>query len=109
MKQLHQTSIGNQQQEYWFPLAQQLAQRIYFFKAERMNVSSGQMGASSTLHPNAANLPEVLLNLQSNPKTFSRFNDLVRTILPAVAGVTVKPISPNQAQIMVWTVDPQTE
>jgi AAA15 family ATPase/GTPase len=88
-----------------------LRDRIYIFRAERLNVSQTSFGAELVLKPDASNLAEVLHNLQNrNPTGFGRLNKHVSTIFPEIKGITVPPGSaPNQVQIMVWSIDPDTE
>jgi len=92
-------------------LANILRNRIYIFRAERLNVSQSSFGTETVLKPDASNLAEVLHNLQnSNPTRFHRFNQHVSTIFPEIKGITV-PSGPasNQVQILVWSIDPDTE
>ncbi len=91
-------------------LANILRDRIYIFRAERF-VSQSPFGTQTVLLPNASNLAEVLHNLQSsNPTRFHRFNQHVSTIFPEIRGITVPPGTVgNQVQILVWSIDPDTE
>ncbi len=71
-------------------LANILRDRIYIFRAERLNISQSPFGTQTVLLPNASNLAEVLHNLQSsNPTRFRRFNQHVSTIFPEIKGITV--------------------
>jgi hypothetical protein len=92
-------------------LANILRERIYIFKAERLNASQSSFGTETVLKPDASNLPEVLHNLQSsNPTRFRRFNQQVSTIFPEIKGITVPPGTVgNQVQILLWSIDPDTE
>ncbi|OYD90238.1 chromosome segregation protein SMC [Nostoc sp. 'Peltigera membranacea cyanobiont' 210A] len=82
---------------------------IYRFHAERFNVGSCAFGNNSELQPNASNLAEVLNSLQGkNPKRFERLNNLVSVIFPQIKRITVES-RPQQVEIMVWNVDPETE
>jgi AAA15 family ATPase/GTPase len=85
--------------------------RIYIFRAERLNVSQSSFGTQTVLLPNASNLAEVLHNLQSsNPSRFRRFNQHVSTIFPEIKGITIPPGPSNSAvRILVWSIDPDTE
>ena len=87
-----------------------LKQRIYWFNAERLSLSSCAVGFSPVLAPNAQNLPEVLHVLQTNnPKRFERFNTLLREIFPSIYEVSARSKQGNQLEIVVWTEDPSTE
>lgn len=89
--------------------ARVLRDRVYYFKAERMNVGETGVGHSHILAPNASNLAQCLHALQSNPVRFQRFNALVSEIFPEVRQITV-PLTPdNFVRILVWTVDPILE
>ena len=92
-------------------MANILRERIYFFRAERLNISQSTFGAQSALEPNASNLAQVLNVLQSsNPARFRRLNQHVSTIFPEIKGITIPPgPSGNQVQILVWSIDPETE
>ncbi len=96
---------------YGLQLARTLRDRIYIFKAERLNISKALFGMGTVLASDASNLAEVLHNLQnSNPSRFHRFNQHVSTIFPEIKEITV-PSGPanNQVQILVWSIDPDTE
>lgn len=87
-----------------------LKNEIYFFNAERLNVSESQIATTPTLKPNASNLAQVLHLLQSkNLNRFQRFNDFVSKIFPDIKQITIPPISGNMAGILIWTVPPDTE
>lgn len=97
-------------QPFAFHVANILRDRIYLFKAERFNVAESNIGVNTNLLPDASNLPEVLLFLQSsNPSRFKRLKDYVMAILPEIKDITVPPISINRARILVWSIDSQTE
>ena len=92
-------------------LANILRDKIYIFRAERLNVSQSSFGTQTVLEPNASNLAQVLNYLQSsNPARFRRFNKHVSTIFPEIKGITIPPgPNGNQVQILVWSIDPDTE
>jgi hypothetical protein len=71
-------------------LASAVTQRMYLFNAERFGLGEGPVGYQSRLQPNAANLPEVLSQLQSNLALHQEFNALVNRVLPSVRGVSVE-------------------
>lgn len=74
---------------------------VYRFKAERFNAGECAFGHSETLSPDAANLAEVLLVLQSNTVKFERYNELVRAVFPQIVRVTVQPFN-NRVRVLVW-------
>lgn len=103
-------TLGSENLDLGLHIANILRERIYAFRAERLNVSSCAFGSNSVLLPNASNLPEVLYVLQSNnPSRFKRFNHLVRQIFPSIYEISVKPKGNNSVEIVVWPEDPVTE
>ncbi len=92
-----------------FKLAGHLQQRVYAFKAERLNVGLCRFGQNTLLQTNAANLAEVLDNLQADSATFDELNHLFSSIFPTVRRVTVRPAPGDQVEILVWTVPPETK
>jgi predicted ATPase len=82
---------------------------VYRFEAERMRMGKGAHGQHTTLVPNAANLPEVLNQLQNNPSRYRLFNLRVSQILPQVKWVSVRGISHTEVEIFVWYHDPESE
>jgi hypothetical protein len=92
-------------------LANILRERIYIFRAERLNVSQSTFGTQTVLASDASNLAEVLHHLQSSNITrFRRFNQHISTIFPEIRGITVPPgPGDNQVRILVWSIDPDTE
>ncbi len=93
-----------------YQLAGRMKNHIYAFRAERFNVGVYRFGPTTLLRTDAANLPEVLDNLQGrNPERFARLNGFVQTIFPVVRRVTVRPQPGDALEIIVWTVDPATE
>src|SRR6185437_15384483 len=84
---------------------------IYSFRAERLAVGEHGFGQNSKLNANASNLAEVLNILQHQYKRFERFNNLLRSIFPAVRRVSVRPKvgAANMLQIMVWNSDAPPE
>ncbi|KAF0175144.1 MAG: SMC domain protein [Limisphaerales bacterium] len=100
---------GSPNQTFARQLSFGLRERIYVFRAERLNVSQSQIGTTKQLEPDAKNLASVLHLLQSNVARFERFNEYVRTIFPDIKQVTTRPVSSTVAEILVWSVDPDTE
>ena len=87
-----------------------IKQRIYIFRAERLNIHQGPIGTNPVLESDARNLPEVLHFLQSsNRYRFERFVEDVRTVFPDIQDLAVSPVSNNSAKINVWFVDPKTD
>ncbi len=85
-------------------------QRMYAFNAERLRVGLARFDTSTALRPDASNLPEVLANLQgSNPRRFDRLVNYLCTVFPTVKSVGVRPREAQQVEILIWTIDPQTE
>ena len=98
--------------DFGVPLAQVLRSMIYRFKAERLGLSQCPYGPGRILNPDAGNLPEVLMNLQSeNPERYNRFNSYVRQVFPSIYEVRAvnPPPQGNLVEIVVWTEDPKTE
>ncbi len=96
---------------YGARLANILRDRIYIFRAERLNISQSPFGNETVLHPNATNLARVLNHLQSdNPSRFRRLIQHVSTIFPEIKGITIPPApSGGEVRILVWSIDPDTE
>jgi hypothetical protein len=88
-----------------------LRQRAYLFKAERLNVGAAQFGVQTELRADASNLPEVVNNLQRNPRRFDRYKKLVKSVFPDVSDVSIRasPTDAHMLEILVWTVDPAEE
>lgn len=82
--------------------------KIYSFKAERMTLGESPHGNSSILQPDASNLAEVLLNLQSHSYRFQQFNHYVHAILPDIHWVSAQPSKdPDIIEIFVWPLEPE--
>lgn len=94
-----------------FVLAKILAQRVYYFRAERFNAGQYQIGNDPLLKSDASNLAQVLNLLQtSNLERFRRFVELVKIIFPDIKGISIPPTSQsNIVKILLWYVDPKTE
>lgn len=81
-----------------------LSRRIYKFDAERLKIGICNVGHSTTLKPDASNLPEVLNNLHNNkPKLYQTYNDYIRQIFPEIKFVGVKNIPGSKIEIFVQT------
>ncbi len=90
-------------------IAHKLKSRIYFFHAERLNISSFTQGINVILDSNARNLPEVLNILQYNKIKFLRYISYVRLIFPQIHDISIRPINGSQVEIIVWNEDPNNE
>lgn len=90
-------------------IVERARRKTYYFDAVRVPLGTAPHGQNTRLAPNAENLPEVLINLQHSPTAYRRYLDKVRTVLPAVRHVSVKPASSSHNQIFVWNVDESTE
>lgn len=102
-------AVGTELQ-FAFVLARALRNRIYLFRAERLNIGESEMGPDPSLKSNASNLAQVLNFLQSsNIKRFQRFNEFVSMIFPEIKQITVPPISGTRAHVLVWSFDPDLE
>jgi predicted ATPase len=83
---------------------------IYRFYAERLNVGSCPFGDNCQLKADASNLAEVLGVLQgTNSERFNRFNRLVSLIFPDIKRIAVQPKAGSRLEIMVWSIEPETE
>lgn len=101
---------SSKNEEFGCSVGLSLKARIYAFKAERMNISSHNFGSNAVLNTDASNLPEVLHVLQTkNPRRFKKLNDHLRRIFPTIFEISVRPIENNRQEIVVWTIDPNTE
>jgi hypothetical protein len=89
-------------------LGQLIAGKIYWFHAERLGLGVGPYGASAELTSDARNLPEVLNILQGNPERFREYCELVTNVFPSIQKISVRPrpAGGNQAEVLVWQVDP---
>ena len=89
-----------------------LKERLYNFKAERLNVGKYIAGLGRRLESDARNLPEVLGNLLGEtPAKFRLLNKYFKTIFPQIYEVSVRNVSgePQQMglsrEIIVYEVD----
>lgn len=75
-----------------------------------MNIAVSAFGSGEDLRSDASNLPEVLHVLQSNnPARFRRYNGLVKRVFPQVEWVSIRPVADRNVEILVWSVDPESE
>ncbi len=101
-------TTDNNSIDFGLELAGIFQRHVYRFNAERMSVGRGSHGAGTQLAPNAANLPEVLSQLQHNTSSFAALNRTLSVILPQVKQVSVRGIGPGQLEIVVWPHDPES-
>lgn len=97
--------------EFGLEIARYFQSRVYRFSAERFNIGACAHGNNPALRPDAGNLPEVLGILQANTHRFAHFNALLKSVLPQVHHVSVRP-SPQAAssvEIIVWTTPKESE
>lgn len=84
--------------------------RIYSFRAERLNIGVASSQPSETLDPSAGNLPSVLNTLQlRTPSRFKRYLDAVQIVFPNITQVTVPQLPSNQVEIRIWENDPSED
>jgi AAA15 family ATPase/GTPase len=101
----------NSNPKYGIALANILRQRIYMFKAERLNLSRYGFGMDTTLSSDARNLALVLHNLQSkNLSRFRRLSEYISIIFPKIKGITVPPDPQNGGiQVYIWPINLDSE
>ncbi|HLY27395.1 MAG TPA: AAA family ATPase, partial [Aggregatilineales bacterium] len=100
---------GNLKDTFYIRLADLLRQRIYCFKAERLNLAYAEIAATDILKTNAENLPQVLHQLQTtNPELFKKFNGFVSTIFPQIKQVTAPYTNQNVVRIFIFDNDTLT-
>lgn len=86
-----------------------LRSRIYYFHAERLQLSRAQFGDNHVLDQNCRNLAQVLNMLSSeNPALFDDLIALARRVIPSVKSVSVVPVSSNEVEIKIWPVEEHT-
>jgi hypothetical protein len=90
-------------------MAGALANRVYYFKAERLNVGEFTAAYSKVLAPDASNLAQCLHTLQGNPVRFQRLKALVGEIFPEVRQITAPMTPEGPVRILVWSIDPRSE
>jgi len=87
-----------------------LRDRIYAFKAERLNIHESATGANRILKPDASNLPEVLNALSTrNPHKFAKLNELITTVFPQIKQITAPQTPGNTFLIHVWSIEADSE
>lgn len=90
-------------------LRDELRQRIYGFRAERLGRSNHPAQGSSTLTSDAGNLSEVLNSLASgNPSRYAVLMKHLKTVFPEIEWVTTEIIS-GHAAAKVWNLSTSTE
>jgi predicted ATPase len=104
-------AVVNDNNEFGLAIVGYFQPKVYRFSAERFNIGSSPHGNNPVLKPDAANLPEALGILQANTHRFAHFNELLRSILPQVQHVSVRPNPQNSqyVEIIVWTTAKESE
>jgi hypothetical protein len=94
-------------------IADLLADRIYSFKAERFGFGSSERKSGQELKSDASNLATVLHDLQSSPKSFGKYTELVKEVLPQVRQIAVRSDPSHDperyVQVHIWTDDESLE
>lgn len=88
------------QLSYNQPLADALQERIYMFRAARVNARGYAVSSIKHLEPNAANLAQVLHELQSRRMQFERLNSYISRIFPDIGWISA-PIEPNSSNTYI--------
>lgn len=102
--------VGNDRPSFGLQMGAMLKQRVFAFRAERLNVGECATNGGLVLQSNAQNLAEVLNKLTSwNPSQYERFLAHVRTVFPHITHVASPTMSSGVCRILIWTVDPGTE
>ncbi|WP_081085099.1 ATP-dependent nuclease [Burkholderia territorii] len=84
----------------WAPQIRNAIQRVYKFRAERMNITRAGHGVNTSLAANSANLAECLNLLQSrNPHLFDEYVQHVRHVFPSVHRIQVVPFTSAELEI----------
>ena len=101
----------NPSADFGVVISANIAQRIYRFSAERLNIGVSPMGGTHELAPDARNLPEALNILQGNPTRFESYCRLVKEVFPSIQKISVRPhpSTPQHVEIMIWQIDPLLE
>jgi predicted ATPase len=104
-------AVTSDTNDFGFVIANYFQPKVYRFSAERFNIGSSLHGNNPVLRPDAANLPEVLGILQANTHRFAHFNTLLKTILPQIQHVSVRPAphNPQYVEIIVWSTRKESE
>jgi predicted ATPase len=97
---------GNQ---FAIAVTSHLLQRVYNFRAERLNLGKSAFGAERILRSDASNLAQVLHNLQPNVARYRKLNEYVSAIFPDVRWVSVQAVSNAEVEIFIWSVEPESE
>lgn len=98
---------SNNAEDFGMKLGNRFLTKIYKFDAERFKIGTCTIGGSTTLNPNAQNLPEVLHLMQSRSrKMFDQYNEYVKQIFGHIARISTAPINDRQVKIFVH-MDPE--
>jgi predicted ATPase len=87
--EMHQQT-GEESLDFGLNLARYLKERIYIFRAERMDIHKCAMVYDKELRPNAINLPALLLQL--NPGLLDKLNQYLCLIFPQIHRVFARMI-----------------
>lgn len=93
---------SNDKEDSLLFISEKLRENIYFFEAERLNISKSSFGVNVVLSSNASNLPQVLHNLQTKAKTYQRYHDYVRKVMPQVHQIGVRSKQSGEVEIILW-------
>lgn len=93
--EIHQPT-GEESLDFSLHLARHLKERIYTFRAERMDIHKCAQVYDKELHPNARNLPALLHQL--NPGLLRKLNEYLRLIFPQVHEVFAKSVGDSPQQ-----------
>ena len=78
---------------------------IFYLEPQRLHVGSVQFGDEKTLTPNASNLPNVLLHLQTaRPAIFNKIVSHVSEISQSIKSISATP-NGNNIEIIIWPTD----
>lgn len=84
--------------------------KIYSFKAERLNIGLSANNRAESLLPDASNLPAALHTLNSDtPHKFQRYMNAIRLVFPNITQITIPQNKGNQLEIKVWEVESSSD
>lgn len=101
----YKQSSGDRPQfnDFVFRIGRYLHEYVYLFRAERIPFEPCHLGTERTLAPDARNLAEVLHLLLQNHDLSTKFNELVREVLPEIQQVGTRKLDENKGEVIVWT------
>ena len=83
-------------------ICRSLNRYVYRFRAERVPALPCEFTSDPALASDSSNLASVLNLLQGTPSQFSKFNRLVREILPDIHQVGIRLLNGNKVEVIVW-------